>query len=71
MAVGGDGYRERAGRTGELDASRHALDPGRGDELDAIQIVTRAEWGRRVARSAPPRPHSLPFTNPRRDGEED
>jgi len=68
MAVGGDGHGERTGRTGELDASRHAPDAGSGDELDAIQIVTRAERRGRVARSSPP--HSLPFTNPRRDGEE-
>jgi len=64
----GDGHRERAGRTGELDASRHSIDPGRGDELDAIQIVTGAERGGRVARSRPPQ--SLPCTNPRRAGED-
>ena len=70
MTVGGDSHREGTGRTGELDASRHAPDPGRSDELDAIQIMTRAEWIGRVTRSAPPPSNALPLTNPRREDEE-
>jgi hypothetical protein len=68
MAVGSDGYSERTGRTGELDASRHAPDPGSGDELDAIQIVTWAERGGRVAR---PPGSALRLTDPRRESEEE
>jgi len=67
MAVGGDGDRERPGRARELDASRDSLDPGSGDELDAIEIVTGAEGSGRVTWSPA---HRLSFTNPRREGEE-
>ena len=71
MAVGGDGYREWAGRTGELDASRKTGDPWGRNELDTVEVVTGAEGAGRVARSRPPRlPHSLSFTDPRREGEE-
>jgi len=66
MSVRGDGHRERPGRTRELDTPRDARDSRSGDELDAIEIVTGAERGGRVAW---PR-HPLALTDPRREGEE-
>src|SRR5207245_9681791 len=48
-AIGGDRDGERARRTGKLDAPGDPNHSRRGHELDAVQIVTRAERRRWVA----------------------
>src|SRR2546426_8410588 len=48
-ALCGDRHGERAWRTGELDAPGDSCHSGRRHELDAVQIVARAERGRGVA----------------------
>jgi len=71
MAIGCNADGERTDRHGELDASRNTGDAWGRNELDTVEVVTGAEGGRRVARSRPTRlPHSLSFTDPRREGEE-
>ena len=59
MAVGGDVDRERAWWAGELDAPSRSRDAGRGDELDAVQIVAWTEGGGWVTGS-PLRPAHAP-----------
>jgi hypothetical protein len=47
--VGGNADRKRTRRLGELDATGDPVDPRRGNELDAIEIVAGAERRLRIA----------------------
>lgn len=54
--------------TAELDTPRRRARAGRGNQIDAVEIVAWSEGSLWITRTAPPR--TLANTNPRDGGEE-